>query len=94
MDFQLRIAREAAIAKHSSPRINVSSGAFAHPEFGALKEDRLVVGKQYIDIRPQAVIAGLANAVDGQRPSYGFWEDVLFARLSFLQAENAAHTEP
>jgi hypothetical protein len=64
MDFQLRIARQAAIAKHSFPRINVFSGAFAHPEFGALKEDGLVVGKQYINIRAQVVIAGFANAVD------------------------------
>jgi hypothetical protein len=45
-----------------------------------------VVGKQHINIRPQAVIAGLANAIDDRRPS-------LFARLSFTQAENASHTE-
>lgn len=52
-----------------------------------------MVGKQHINIRPQAVIAGLANAIDDQRPSYGGWKDVLFARLSFTQAENASHTE-
>jgi hypothetical protein len=64
MDFLFGIARQAPIAKHPFPGVDVFSRALTHPEFGALKEDRLVIRKQHINIRPEAVIARLANTVD------------------------------